>query len=64
MVAMDEQQPLSYVTFERTARGVIVPKVKVVTSDADPVRLQEILVRAKAVFSDALQFAEEMGEKP
>lgn len=54
----------SYVGFERTAKGVIVPRVKVVSGDADKEHMNMILARAKELFSSALDFAEDRGAQP
>lgn len=54
----------SYVGFERTAKGVIVPRVKVVSGDADPNHLDIILNHARRIFSEALAFAEREGAQP
>jgi hypothetical protein len=54
----------SYVSFERTARGVIVPKVKVIAGDHDRQTLDIILDHSKQIFREALDFAEQEGEKP
>lgn len=54
----------SYVSFERTAKGVITPRVKVVMGDNDEHHLMEVLARAKAIFSEALAYAEEEGARP
>ncbi|MFI5223893.1 MAG: hypothetical protein ACHQX3_06560 [Nitrospirales bacterium] len=54
----------SYVGFERTAKGVIVPRVKVVSGDSDKATMDEVLARAKALFAAALEYAEENGARP
>ena len=54
----------SYVGFERTAKGVIVPRVKIVSGDADKAHMELILARAKELFSEALEFSEDRGAKP
>jgi len=63
---MEEQahEAKSYVSFERTARGVIVPKVKVVSGDADTGVLDNILDQSRRLFASALEYAEENGSKP
>ena len=61
---LQEQQRRSYVTFERSARGVITPKVSVVMGDSDPDALDQILKQSMRVFTEALNFAEENGAKP
>jgi len=65
---VDEQQEprseRSYVSFERSARGVIVPKVKVVAGDHDKGQLDIILDNSRAIFAEALAWAEDNGAKP
>jgi hypothetical protein len=38
--------------------------VKIVSGDADPDHMNMILVRAKKIFGEALEFAIDYGEKP
>jgi hypothetical protein len=52
------------VSFERSARGVIVPKVKVVAGDHDKGQLDIILDNSRAIFAEALAWAEDNGAKP
>lgn len=64
---MEEQPSLesrSYVSFERSARGVIVPKVKVVAGDHNKAQLDIILNNSRAIFAEALAWAEDNGAKP
>lgn len=64
---MDEsqqQESRSSIKFERTAKGVIVPRVSIYSGDFDPRVLDAMLEQAKRVFEEALEFAMEKGATP
>lgn len=60
---VDHGDSRSSVEFTRTAKGVITPKVKVYSGDADPKQMDHVLSQAIRIYEAALIYAEQRGSE-